>query len=746
MKVLMLIAAFVLAIAACSSGSGGDATPTAAPTATEAQATATLAPVATEAKEVVPTATQSAALSETDPTATPLAVPTTAPASTPTSETVSVPDDFLTHTDDVFGIEVKYPPEWEGIPEVAPPSSIALLGPEGGEPFVGISLFYNTNLLTPADAVDLLVVGLFDRTGFRTLEEEEVTLQDGRKGFQSGYQWRDENGEGRGLVFAAVERARNYVVFAEGPKEAFESHLDDIQSIISSLQINEPEPLGIPRDEALTLYETEPLILDPAIAQESGSIQYIVQIFSGLVAFDQSLQLQPDLAESWERSEDGLVYTFTLRDNAVFHDEKKVTAEDVRASWTRAASLAGVSSTVGTYLNDIVGVAEVMAGDAEEISGVMVLDEMTLQVTIDAPKAYFLSKLAHPVAFIVDQAQIDASPEEGDPWWVTPNGTGPFSLREWMAQKVIVLEANELYYGTVPSVPNVVFQLHGGIPSLMYEAGDIDAAVVIPDELGEIQDPGNPLSTELVELADLSIRYVGLNADRPPFDDPLVRRAFLLATDRKTLVESVFGDGVELAQGFVPPGLPGFTSDLEDIPFDPEEAKRLLASSTYGESGLPDMSFVAPGTSQPTQDISTLVNMWRQNLGVDVEIQLVDPDLYYYVLDRIPEGSFFTYGWIADYPDPHNFLDVLFRGGATNNVGRYLNEEVDALLDQAGVEGDIAERERIYQQVERMLVDDAAAIPLYYDRSQQLVKPYVEGLSFTPFGMLDLRNVVLQER
>jgi ABC-type transport system substrate-binding protein len=702
--------------------------------------------VATEANGAAPTATQSPEPSETNPTATPLAGPTTAPASTPISDAISVPDDFLTHADDVFGIEVRYPPEWESVPQVGPPSSIALLGPDGGEPFVGISLFYNTNLLTPADAVDLLVVGLFDRTGFRTLEEEEVTLLDGRKGFQSGYQWRDESGEGRGLVFATVERARNYVVFAEGPKEAFDNNLDDIRSIISSLQITDPEPLGIPRDEALTLYETEPLILDPAIAQESGSIQYIVQIFSGLVSFDQSLQLQPDLAESWERSEDGLVYTFTLRDNAVFHDGKKVTAEDVKASWTRAASLAGISSTVGTYLNDIIGVAEVMAGDAEEISGLEVLAEKTLQVTIDAPKAYFLSKLAHPVAFIVDQAQIDAAPAEGDPWWVTPNGTGPFSLREWMAQKLIVLEANDLYYGTVPTVPNVVFHLHGGIPSLMYEAGDIDAAIVIPDELERIQDASNPLSKELIEIADLSIRYVGLNADRPPFDDPLVRRAFLLATDRKTLVESVFGGGVELAQGFVPPGLPGFTSDLEDIPFDPDEAKRLLAASTYGESGLPDMFFVAPGTSQPSQDISTLVNMWRQNLGVDVEIQLIDPELYYYVLDRVPEGSFFTYGWIADYPDPHNFLDVLFRGGATNNVGRYLNAEVDALLDQAGVEGDIEEREKIYQQVERMLVGDAAAIPLYFDRSQQLVKPYVDGLSFTPFGMLDLRNVVLQER
>ena len=137
-----------------------------------------------------------------------------------------------------------------------------------------------------------------------------------------------------------------------------------------------------------------------------------------------------------------------------------------------------------------------------------------------------------------------------------------------------------------------------------------------------MRDPANPLSRDLIEIADLGISYVGLNSARPPFDDPMVRRAFLLATDRRTLVESVYGGSVELASGFVPPGMPGFMSEVEDIPFDPEEAKRLLAASTYGETGLPDMVYLAPGSSRPGEGVTALINMWRQNLGVDVEVQL----------------------------------------------------------------------------------------------------------------------------
>ena len=157
------------------------------------------------------------------------------------------------------------------------------------------------------------------------------------------------------------------------------------------------------------------------------------------------------------------------------------------------------------------------------------------------------------------------------------------------------------------------------------------------------------------------------------------------------------------------------------------------------------MVFTTTGATAPQQYVTALINMWRQNLEVEVDVQLVDPELYFYLLQDIPD-NFFSYGWIADYPDPQNFLDVLFHSGTENNVGQYNNLDVDALLDQARIEQYQQERLGMYREVERLIVEDAAAIPLYFGRSHMLVKPYVKDLVFTPFGMVDLRRAFLSPR
>ncbi len=559
------------------------------------------------------------------------------------------------------------------------------------------------------------------------------------------YQWRSDEGVMRGAVQTVARGGQGFVVILESLEQPVQEHSEDIQAMFHSFQLEEPAPFDIPRDEALTLYfDDGPLILDPAIAQESQSIQYIMQIFSGLVSFDADLTLRPELAD-WSVSEDGTVYTFTLDEGAEFHDGTPVTSDDVKYSWERAANMSQISSTVGTYLNDIVGMAEVMSGEADEISGFEVVDATTFKVTIDAPKAYFLSKLAHPVAFIVDRKNVDSEEiEPGTPWWLQPNGTGPFKLRAWEPRLVLVLDANENYVGTPPAVPHVVFRLFGGIPTLMYETGEIDVARVFADQLDEIRDPRDPLSGDLIENPELSIFYVGLASDRPPFDDPMVRKAFMLAVEREKLTRDIFGDYQPVAHGFMPPGLPGYNDSIEDIPFDPVEARRLLAASSYGgPEGLPNIIYTTSGFTEPSSPVVIgLLDMWRENLGVEVQVRLMDPDFYFYVLQQAVD-NIFDYGWIADYPDPHNFLDVLFHSGTENNPGRYSNDEVDTLLETARVEQDSQARFLIYQQVEALLVDDAVAIPLRFGRDYMLVKPYLRDMVFTPFGMIDLRAVSL---
>ena len=178
----------------------------------------------------------------------------------------------------------------------------------------------------------------------------------------------------------------------------------------------------------------------------------------------------PELAESWDISTDGTVYTFHLRTNAKFHDGRPVVAQDVIYSWERAANPATQSDTVLTYLGDIVGVAEMHDGTANSISGLKALDDHTLQVTIDAAKPYFLFKLTMPVAFVLDQKNV----ESGSEWYRTPNGTGPYKLTRWDSFQLMVYDANQDFYLGAPSIPQIVVELYSGIDIRLFESGEID--------------------------------------------------------------------------------------------------------------------------------------------------------------------------------------------------------------------------------------------------------------------------------
>ena len=234
-------------------------------------------------------------------------------------------------------------------------------------------------------------------------------------------------------------------------------------SPVSALQID------VPLNQSLVLSggeSTNPRDYDPATTLGSGD----KLAFSGLVSFDPKLNLTPDLAESWDVSADGTVYTFHLRENARFHDGKPVTASDVIYSWERAASPELASDTALTYLGDIVGIKEIANGQADHASGLVALDDHTLQVTIDAPKPYFLYKLTYPTAFILDKENV----ESGEEWYREPNGTGPYRLKEWNRFESIVYEANPDFYLGAPSVPYVVYQRYTGQGLRLYETNEID--------------------------------------------------------------------------------------------------------------------------------------------------------------------------------------------------------------------------------------------------------------------------------
>jgi len=342
----------------------------------------------------------------------------------------------------------------------------------------------------------------------------------------------------------------------------------------------------------LSLYGIDPITLDPAVSGEMLSHEYILQIFGGLVRLDDSLVPAPDIAERWEVSADGRTYTFYLWPDVRFHDGRPVKAADFKYSWERACNPETGSLTAATYLGDIVGVAEVLAGQTGEISGVRVIDDYTLQVAIDAPKSYFLSKLTYPVAFVVDENEAGT----GGEWWRQPNGTGPFQLKEWEKESRLVLEKNELYHGEAAKVGSISFQLWGGVPMNLYETGEIDVAMVSLLYIDKVIDRTGPFYQEFEIVPELSFSYIGFDHNRPPFDDVNVRRAFSQAIDKDKLVSLVFKNMVRRADGILPPGMPGFNEELSGLDYDVARAKESLAASRYGSvSGLPPITITTSG-------------------------------------------------------------------------------------------------------------------------------------------------------
>jgi len=503
----------------------------------------------------------------------------------------------------------------------------------------------------------------------------------------------------------------------------------------------EPPPIVPGEGGVLNLYGIDPWTLDPAVSSEMTSHEYIMQLFSGLVCLDDNLEPAPDIARDWDISSDGTTYTFYLRDDVMFHDGRGVKAGDFKYSWERACDPATGSQTAAAYLGDIVGVSEVLAGETREISGVSVTGDYTLEVTIDAPKSYFLSKLTYPTSFVVDSTNVAS----GGEWWRHPNGTGPFKLNQWEENSSLVLERNELYYGELAKVDFVNFQLWGGVPMNMYETGEIDATAVSMAYIDKVTDERGPFYQDLITAPELSFYYIGFDTTKPPFDDVNIRRAFSQAIDKDKLVSLVYRDMVEAADGILPPGMPGYNEDLVGLDFDVAEARELIANSRYGDvSNLPPITITTAGWGGLiSSDLEAIVYEWRQNLGVEVEVRQLEPQRFLYHLME-ERDEMFDMGWIADYPHPQDFLDILFHSGTENNYGQYSNPEVDALLQMANVEPDSEASLGLYQQAEQLLVDDAACLPLWFGENYVLVKPYVSGYELNPMGTAMLNTVSVE--
>lgn len=492
----------------------------------------------------------------------------------------------------------------------------------------------------------------------------------------------------------------------------------------------------------LTFTNTDPYTLDPATANEALSNSYIMQIYSGLMKLDNNLNPVPDIAASMPTvSSDGLTYTFHLRTDVKFSDGTPVTADDFQYSWNRAANPSTNSPTAATYLGDIVGVNDVLSGKATQISGIKVIDSYTLQVTINAPESYFLYKLTFPASFVVEKSNVDS----GTNWWQTPIGTGRFKVQEWKPQTEFILARNDLYYGDKPKITEVDMVLNSTTSDMdLFETGQIDLTSPPAEYYDQIMDTSGPFYQDLSMSPSLSVDYIGFNCKEAPFNDPDIRQAFCLAIDKDTILDLTYRNMAQKAEGILPPGIPGYNSDIAGLDFDVSKAQALIKASTYGSvSNLPSVTLTIAGEGGSIDPlIQALIYQWKQNLGVDVQVRQLDPQVYYSQLPQEEDQMYYS-GWIADYPYPQDFLDILFSSGSSYNYGGYSDPQFDSLIQQANQEQDQTQAFTLYQQAEQLMVNDAACLPLTFSKTYLLVQPWVKNLTVNDLGIMDFDDVTI---
>ncbi len=475
----------------------------------------------------------------------------------------------------------------------------------------------------------------------------------------------------------------------------------------------------------------DPPTLDPAQATDTTSSAVIRQLFDGLVDLDERMQVVPALAEHWTVSPDQRVYTFTLRRGVRFHHGREVKAADVKFSLERAAR--GKKPWV---VEKLVGAPAVIQGRAREIPGIRVTGEYTVELTLERPFAPFLMLLAYDAAFVVPREEADRL---GPEFAQRPVGTGAFRFGSWRHDDRLTLEAFRDHFRGAPYLDRVVYRIINDDHTRFqeYRAGNLEHVDVPTGQFRAVQaDP--VLSRELHVWPILGTYALRFTMTQPPFkDNRKLRQAFNYAIDKEAIARVILEGTVVPARGVLPPGMPGHNPELPGYPHDKQKARQLLVEAGYPEGrGLPPIT-LHYNTNPQHRRIAELVQAQLRELGVSIELRNLDWAAYIKLVD---DGGtqWHRMGWIADYPDPENFLTVLFHSrniGPPGNTSRYANPEVDRLFDEADRLPAGPARLAKYREAEKRIVEDAPWVFVYWYTSRLLQKPYVRGLLHSPLSV-----------
>ena len=484
----------------------------------------------------------------------------------------------------------------------------------------------------------------------------------------------------------------------------------------------------------------EPEFLDPGMSTGLYDSRIEVLLFEGLTAKNPATLLpRPGMAERWDISPDGRIYTFHLRADALWSDGHPVTAQDFVYSWTRVLTPATGARYAG-YLYPIVNAAEFNQGKITDPSqlGFRALDEHTLEVRLNDPVPYFLFLAGFSTFYPVPRAAIERYGEHWtDPDHIVTNG--PFLLVEHRIHDRIVVERNPKYWNRqeVRTERIIAYTVDDfRTATNMYKAGMVDW-LPFPSVPPEFLPYMRGRYKDLFTYPQIALMYYGLNTTRPPLDNVLVRRALSLAIDRGAITEGLLRGGETPTDHFVPAGFPGYPPPPAPA-YDPEQAKKLLAEAGYPHGqGFPALEIMIPPDRRPVAEAAQ--QMWAKNLNIHVTIQSEEFSSWLKRWDRVDYIIAAT-RWIGDYLDPSTFTDLMESTNGNNNTN-YNSPAYDGLQAQARLELDPVKRLQILQRGEALIFQDTPVIPLYMLSANELVKPYVRGIHPATWDVLPLNHV-----
>ena len=489
---------------------------------------------------------------------------------------------------------------------------------------------------------------------------------------------------------------------------------------------------------------------DPGTTAETFAAPIIGNTFEGLVKPAPDGSVVPALAEKWDVSEDGLTYTFHLRD-AKWSDGKPVVAGDFVYAWNRVLDPA-TGAMNSAMLYSIAGAEEHYNAKGVGDVSISATDDKTLTFTLKQRVPYMLQLLTYSTFFPVRKDIVEADPEG---WTRKPEtfiGTGPFRVTAFNLGESVVFEKNPEYYGASEvSLDKLTFRL---IPEpttalAAMEAGDVDGIESVPaPEIPRLSVE----SDAFMVVPALGTTYAFFNPAQKPLDDVRVRKALSMAIDREEIVEFVLQSADVPALGLVPFGMningEDFRDGTDTFGLEPtaqvDAAKALLAEAGYPDGkGFPDTVFVTYSSPPIEKLLEAIQQMWKKNLNIDVEIQATEWQVFYPEVQKV-QYQIAQMGWGADYPHPMTFLDN-FVTGSPNNLAGWSNAEYDAAITAAEATGDEAESLADMRKAEAIMMNEHIILPEYHRSNYMMMSPKVKGFWRSTLNVPYFRDVTIEK-